>query len=85
VLYLLRELASDVRAIRGDNTKHITVGGERETPIGGLFWTVRHQEIADRDLDRLAILIEGRGSHLDQTKVRARLRWPNFEHFTLDA
>ena len=37
------------------------------------FRTILHQQIADRDLYHLAILIQSRRSHLDQPKVRTRI------------
>ena len=50
----------------------------------GLFWTVRHQQITHRNQYRLAILIQSCHPHLNQPKVRTRLRWPPLENFTLN-
>src|SRR5271163_3100161 len=55
-----------------------------ECVMSGLFWTVRHQQIAHRNQYRLAILIQSCHPHLDQPKVRTRLRWPHLENFTLN-
>src|SRR5271170_6191808 len=52
--------------------------------MSGLFWTALHQQIAHRNQYRLAILIQSGHPHLDQPKVRTRLRWPHLEHFALN-
>ena len=52
--------------------------------MNGLFWTVRHQQITHRNQYHPAILIQSCHPHLDQPKVRTRLRWPHLENFTLN-
>src|SRR5947208_1597455 len=44
----------------------------------------RHDEIADRNLHRIAFLILRRRSHLDQSLMRARFRRSHVEDFALD-
>src|SRR5437764_1362026 len=44
----------------------------------------RHDQIADIHLHRLIVLIQRRRSDLDETLVRARLRWARLEHFDLE-
>src|SRR5262252_6154410 len=46
--------------------------------------TTRDDQVADRDLHRLAVLVAGRRLHLDQALVRARLRGPNLEHLDIE-
>ena len=38
----------------------------------------------DRHLNRLAVLVPGRRSHLDQSLIRARLRRPYFQDLALN-
>src|SRR5688500_3888264 len=45
----------------------------------------RHHEVADRDLHRLAVLVQRGGTKLHHALVRARLRWPHFHDFGFDA
>src|SRR5437660_8242853 len=45
----------------------------------------RYHEVADGDLYWLAVLVQRRRSHLEQSLVRPRSGRPHLEHFTLDA
>src|SRR5207248_2311961 len=44
----------------------------------------RHDEIADGDLHRLALLVARRRAHLDETLVWPRLRRPHLEHLDVE-
>ena len=46
---------------------------------------MQHNEIADGNLNGLAVLIQRSRFHFDQSLVRSGLRRPYFKHLALDA
>src|SRR5262249_38736972 len=78
-----RNRSRELRASSADG-RYLCARLSRRVADGLLTRPARNEKIADHDLNRLGLLVEGRGAHLDPFLVGTGLGRPDVEDFALD-